>query len=148
MGGDGRFVVRNDAVNERCGFPAVGSLTAVHRGRLLLAEFACFDCAFVDVSVVGVASAGHGDVEQVADSGLAEDGEAGVGGDSLGGVHGGRVAETDVLAEVVGVEENTGAVVEPFGTKEIALSVDPGDSPPVSVAHRRQRFRIRSGVEW
>src|SRR5271168_2208354 len=61
----------------------------------------------VDVDVVAFATARHRDVCH---------GAAGcVGGDALGGVHGGGIAQGDVLAHVVVFEDGAGLVGEPFG---------------------------------
>jgi hypothetical protein len=54
---------------------------------------------------------------------------SGVGGDALGGVHGDGVAEPDVLAQVLVVEDDACAVGEPFGGKAIRRWVDCGDAP-------------------
>ena len=112
---------------------------------LLLSVFV-FGGALVEVGGVGVAAAGHRDVEQCAAGVFAEDGVAGVGGDALGGVHGDRVAEADVLAQVVAFEDDAGAVVEAFGGNAIGLRVDAGHPPPVPVAHRRHRLSL--SVAW
>ena len=111
-----------------------------------MAVFVVATSAFVEVGGVGVAAAGHGDVEQCAAGVFAEHGVAGVGGDTLSGVHGHRVAEADVLAEVVVVEDDAGPVVETLGSKAIRLGVDRGDAPAVAVAHRRQRLGIGAGL--
>ena len=55
-----------------------------------------------EVDVVGVPAAGHRDVEQLPGFLAGGDGVAGVGGDALGAVHGGGVAELDVVGDVVG----------------------------------------------
>ncbi len=133
--GDGGFVVDEDATEEVGGFVVVAASGDVSAGRLSVAEFACFCAVFVDVGMVGVASAGHGDVKQIAAGVLAENGEAGVGGDSLGGVHGNGVAEADVLAEIVLVEGGAGFVIEAFASDATVVGVDDDDPPPVSVAH-------------
>jgi hypothetical protein len=59
----------------------------------------------------------------------------GVGGDVLGGVHGDRVAQRDVLPQIVGVEDDAGVVGEPFGGNPIGVGIDGDDAPAVAVAH-------------
>jgi hypothetical protein len=63
---------------------------------------------------------------------------AGVGGDALGGMHGDRVAEAHMIAEVVDVEGDADFVVEAFGGNTVGLCIDGGDPRPVSVTNRRQ----------
>jgi hypothetical protein len=48
-------------------------------------------------------------------------------------VHGDGVAEPDVLAQVLVVEDDACAVGEPFGGKAIRRLVDCGDAPAVAV---------------
>ena len=55
-------------------------------------------------------------------------------GHALGGVHGGGVAQGEVLAAVVALEDDPGAVGEPFGGDLPGVGVDPGDPPAVAVA--------------
>ena len=43
----------------------------------------------------------------------------GIGGHALRGVHGGRVAVAEVLADVVGVEHDAGAVGEAYGIYQV-----------------------------
>lgn len=146
VGRDGGFVVGEDRTQGVGSFEAVPMSSGVRRERFLVAEFSGFGAAFVYVRVVRVPSPAHGHVKQVAVGRLAEDRETCVGGDPLGGVHGDGVPEADVLADVFVAEENPGIVVEPFGRNTIRHGVDGCDSPPVSVAHRRQRFGVGSGV--
>ena len=50
-------------------------------------------------------------------------------------MHGHRVAEGDVLAQVVAVEDDARFVGEPFGGHPIGLLVDAGHAPPVAVTY-------------
>ena len=84
-----------------------------------------------DERVVGMAAAGHGDV-QVADvGGSVEDDEGVVDGAALGGGAGGGVAQLDVLGDVAGGE---GHGAGGTGDGEAVVGVDGGDGPPGPVA--------------
>jgi hypothetical protein len=89
----------------------------------------------IQVGVVGVSSAGHGDVGHRPGGALAEQRVAAVGGDALGGVHGGGGAQSDVLGEVIAVEDCAGTVGQPFGGKPVGGGVDARDPPAVAVAN-------------
>ena len=56
----------------------------------------------------------------------------GVGGDALGGVDGGGVAETGRLADVVGGESD-GEPAAVMSDCQVAVSADCGDGPAVAV---------------
>jgi hypothetical protein len=71
--------------------------------------------ALVDESVVGVSAAVQGDVGHGARRVVTQHSEGGVGGDALGSVHSGRVAQGHVCCEVVAVEDDAGAIPEAFG---------------------------------
>ena len=58
---------------------------------------------------------------------------AGVGGDALGGVHGGGIAQGDVVAHVVVVEDGAGVVGEAFGGDASGGGIEAGHPPPVAV---------------
>ena len=58
---------------------------------------------------------------------------AGVGGDALGGVDGGCVAEFDALGDIVGGQGELVVVAE-VPHVDAAVAVDGGDGPPVAVA--------------
>ena len=55
-------------------------------------------------------------------------------GHALGGVHGAGVAQGDVLAQVVALEDDAGRVGEPLGGDAFVVGVDAGDAPAVAVA--------------
>jgi hypothetical protein len=65
--------------------------------------------------VVVVAATRHCDVCHGAAGCFADHRVAGVGGDALGGVHGGGITQGDVVAHVVVVEDGAGLIGEPFG---------------------------------
>jgi hypothetical protein len=56
-------------------------------------------------------------------------------GHALGGSHGAGVAQGDVLAQVVAVEDDAGGVGEPLGGDPAPLGVDADYAPAVAVAH-------------
>ena len=56
----------------------------------------------------------------------------GVGGDALGGVDGGGVAETGRLADIVGGESD-GEAAAVVSDSQVAVSADMGDGPAVAV---------------
>ena len=71
----------------------------------------------------------------------------GVGGDALGGVDGGGVAETGRLADIVGGESDR-VVAASVSYSQVGLLADLGDGPAVavltqSVAVRRSRRSLR-----
>ena len=67
---------------------------------------------FADVGVVAGLAAGHGDVEEFAgEPAFADEGVAGVDGDSLGAVGGGGVAELGGLGEIAGAQDDACAGV-------------------------------------
>ena len=78
---------------------------------------------------------------------FAEHSVAGVGGDALGRMHGDRIPEADMLAQVVTIEDDTGV-----GPQVVRRQPDsswasmPAYAPPVPVTHRRQRLGMGSGV--
>jgi hypothetical protein len=49
-------------------------------------------------------------------------------------VRGRRVAQGDVLVQVVGLEDGSGSVDNTFGRNAIGVGVDGGHPPPVAVA--------------
>ena len=55
-----------------------------------------------EIEMVGVAAAGQRHIEQLAGFLAGRDGVTGVGGDALGAVHGGGVAELDMPGHVAG----------------------------------------------
>ena len=59
----------------------------------------------------------------------------GVGGDALGGVDGGGVAETGRLADVVGRESDR-VVAAGVPDRQVAFSADVGDGPVIAVWER------------
>ena len=64
-------------------------------------------------------------------------------------MHGHRVAQGDVLAQVVAVEDDARFVGEPLGGDAVGLFVDAGHPPPVAVAHlvdRRSEGMVGPGV--
>jgi hypothetical protein len=89
----------------------------------------------VDERLIGVSAAGQGDVGHCAGSTFAEDCVAVVGGDALGGVHGRGVAQGDVLAQVVTVENDAG----PSPRRSAARRLRSG-----STAATRQRLPLRT----
>ena len=93
------------------------------------------DGRLVEVGGVGVAAAGHRDVEQGAGGVLAEHRVGGVGGDALGAVHGNGVAQNDVLAQVLILEDGAGPVIETFGGDAISGG---------SMAATRHRLPLRT----
>jgi len=96
--GDGGLFVVGEYAPDQCGcLLAVAACLEVGAAELLVAVFVVAGGALVEVSGVGVAAAGHGDVEQGAAGVFAEYGVAGVGSDALGGVHGDRVARPTCL---------------------------------------------------
>ena len=82
--------------------------------------------------MVGVPATRHRDVEQLACLVAGDHGVGGVGGHPLGGVDGGRVAELDVVADVVGGQRHGLAAVEVVGG-EAAVGMDGADGPAVPV---------------
>jgi hypothetical protein len=87
--------------------------------------------------VVVVASAGHADVKAFAGGGGVGDEVGGVGGDALGAVDGGGVAEFDVSFDVRGGQDDGadggfGGVVEADG--ECSVGEDVVDAPALPVA--------------
>ena len=114
VGGRDVFVVGEDRSQHSGGLVAVAVIHDMGGVRRFLDVFV-FGCALVEVSGVGVAAAGEGDVGQCASGGFAEDCVDGVGGDTLSGVHGNGVAVGDVRTDVVGVEDRQRVVVEAAG---------------------------------
>src|SRR6185312_1632816 len=138
MHGGGSVVVGQDGAESGCGtvFVPAAQLVDLWRGDGCGVVVVGFVVELVvEVGVVGVAAAGHGDVGHGAGSSFSEDGVAGVGGDALGGVHGGGITQSDVLGEVVAVEDGAGTVGEAFCGKPIGGGVDARDAPAVAVAH-------------
>ena len=86
------------------------------------------------VEVVAVPAAGDRDVEQLAVLGAGDDGVADVGGDALGGVHGGGVAERDVLGGVLAGQGDPPAGGQ-VGDPQRPVHLDGGDPPAVAVLH-------------
>lgn len=66
----------------------------------------------------------------------------------MGAVHGDRVAVGDVLAYVVAVEGDAGAVIEAFGGDPVGRRVNPGDAPAVAVAYRVWLRRLVDGAVY
>ena len=86
------------------------------------------------VDVVRGAAAGHRDVEQLAALLAGGEGVAGVGGDALRAVHGGRVAQFGVLAHVAGGQRD-GAVRVQVHHHQRAGALHLRHGPPVAVFH-------------
>jgi len=88
------------------------------------------------VGMVGVAAAGHGDVEVLSCGGRLDEDVRGVGGDSLGAVGGDRVPEIDMLGRIPGWQDDRAA--EPaawFADGEGPVAADGRDGPYVAVAY-------------
>ena len=96
-GGRGLVVIGEDAADEVGGFVAIAAVLDVGAVGLLDAVFVVAAGASVEVGRVVVTAAGQGDVEQCAAGVLTQHRVAGAGSDTLGGVHGDRVPEADVL---------------------------------------------------
>ena len=101
-----------------------------------IAVFGGLGWALVEVGVVGFAAAGHRHVKRCAGGVFAQHDVAGVSGHALGGVHRDGVPVGDVLAHVVAVEGRAGPVTEPASRDAVAVGVDGGHPPTVSIAHR------------
>ena len=94
VGGQFRSDVLQNAVQDA----ACGRVGVVAGVRLVVVVGAVED----HVGMVGVAAAGHGDVEVLPGRGRFDQDMRGVGRDALGPVGGDRVAEIDVLGHVLG----------------------------------------------
>ena len=82
-------------------------------------------------------AAGQTDVGDRAGRGLArQQGVAGVGGDALGGVHGHRVPQMGVLAQVIARQDRDRAVVDAPRRDPPHIGVDGEDLPALTVANR------------
>ncbi|SIN23693.1 Uncharacterised protein [Mycobacteroides abscessus subsp. abscessus] len=91
----------------------------------------------VEAHGVGMPAAGQTDVGDRAGRGLGrQQGVAGVGGDALGGVHGHRVPQMGVLAQVIARQDRDRAVVETPRRDPPHIGVDGEDLPALSVANR------------
>jgi hypothetical protein len=129
-----------------CVFGAVPQLVDLAFGkRVTVAVLGFCAVAGVDVGVVGLAAAGHGDVGHRPAGAFADDGVGGVGGDALGRMHRNCVAQGDVLGEVVGVEDDAGVVGKALSGNPIRVWVDGGDAPAVAVADLISRIRLPTG---
>jgi hypothetical protein len=120
----GSFVVGDDAAEVLCCrvFAAAKQLVQLADiDEIAVAVVGFCVVAGVDVGKVGVAASGQRDIRHGAGRAVGEDGVGVVGGDALGGVHGDGVAQFDVLAQVVVVEDGAGVVGEPFGGHPIRL---------------------------
>ena len=88
----------------------------------------------LEVEVVGVPAAGEHGVELLPGFLAGEQAVHGVGGDALGAVDGGGVAETGRGGDVVGGQpDGQLAAVVPDG--QVAVFADVGDGPAVAVFH-------------
>jgi hypothetical protein len=85
VGGDCWLVVGEDAVDEVGSFAAVAAAREVGVAGFDLAVFVIAGGALVEVGGVGVAGAGHRNIEHCAAGVFAEHGVARVGGNTLGG---------------------------------------------------------------
>src|SRR4051794_3960382 len=90
--------------------------------------------AGVDVGMVGFAAAGQGDVERLAGHRGGDHGVGGVDGGALGAVHGGGVAELDMLGDVLGRQlHDCVCLLAARANVDVAVGVDRGDLPAGSV---------------
>ena len=86
----------------------------------------------LQVEVVGGPSSGEHGVQLLAGLLPGEQAVHGVGGDALGGVDGGGVAETGRRADIVGGQPDR-AVAAVMPHSQVTLSADMGDGPAVAV---------------
>ena len=86
----------------------------------------------LEVEVVGVPAAGEHGVQLLPGLLPGQQAVHGVGGDALGGVDGGGVAETGRGADVVGGQPD-GEVAAVVPDREVTAPADVGDGPPVAV---------------
>ena len=89
----------------------------------------------VDVDMVLLLGAGHADIGLGTIACPAENFVAiTVDGGALGGLDGDRVAEVNVLCEVVTFKDGAGLVADPAGRDPVGLGVDAVDLPALTVA--------------
>lgn len=137
VGGDRWIVIGSRDGADQCGsFSAIAAVWDTLSVGVVMAVSVVVSAAQVEVSSVGIPTAGHRNVQQGAASVFTEDGVAGVNGHPLGGMHGDRVTEADMLAQVFRFKESAPIVVEPFGNNTIRLGIDGHDAPTISITHR------------
>jgi hypothetical protein len=71
---------------------------------------------------------------------------AGVGGDGLGRVQRDGVPVGDVRTHIVAVEDGAGPVTEPASGDPVAVAVDGGHPPTISIAQRSARRHVVLGL--
>ncbi len=93
------------------------------------------------VQVVGTPAAGQRDVQQLTVFGAGGHGVGDVGGDALGAVHGGRVAEADVLADV-GRRQMHGPAGAQVDHVQAAVGPDRDHLPAVAVLDQSVAVKV------
>ena len=126
-GGPGGVVAGEDLFQDVDGGGGVDVFGPDHRVRVAVADD-------LQVQVVRGAAAGRHRVQLLPGFVAGDVAVHGVGGDALGGVHGGRVPQLDLPGDVVGGEPDEPAVVEVLHGQP-AVAVDPVDGPAVAVLH-------------
>jgi hypothetical protein len=86
----------------------------------------------LEVEVVGAPAAGEHGVQLLAGLLAGQQAVHGVGGDALGGMDGGGVAETGRVAHIV-IRQSDGQLAAVVPDREVTAPADAGDGPPVAV---------------
>jgi len=106
-----------------------------------VAVFGRLGLVLVPVGVVGLADTRHRHVQRCAACIFAQHGVAGVGGDALGRVHRDGIPVGDVLTHIVAAEDG-GPVGQSTSGDPVAVGVDGGHPPTISIAHRISRRHV------
>ena len=88
----------------------------------------------LEVEVVSVPAAGEHGVQLLPGFLPGQQAVHGVGGDALGGMDGGGVAETGRGAHIIGRQPD-GQLAAVVPDREVTVPADAGDGPPVAVLH-------------